>query len=166
MTAQMLQILLQDLVWGVGATIVSQLITYTAIGLALQQGPWLISKEIVEDNNGAIGAIFVIISLIVGVYAMLTTINGFSSEFVLGEYLFWTAFAFVTASIMTTILIWASCIWFAHSNKLHGKSHKPETVRQFLKRELIIENNVGLGLYIMGLALPPFLVMLGIAISV
>ncbi len=143
--------ILEALAWSIFITLLSQVISLLVIsllGLPLKR----LAAEIQDRQNPAVGALFFIISLIVALYVSGVSGDGYnpSEETV-------TDLAWIFGGAGIAILFTLISFFIAH--QVLG-SVKNENLYQYLRRELIEEENAALAFFLGGLAVAPFLATL------
>ena len=141
---------LSALVWATIATVIS-LATSILLIWWLGLNPRRLAHEIDDVQNAGVGATFFIVSLItslfVSVFAGTVPTRAASAV----EDIGWAIVGVLISSIYTLILF-----FIAHREM----APKGETLRQYIHREIIVEQNAALALFLGGLALAPFLAVL------
>jgi hypothetical protein len=153
MNALLLQVI-YAVAWTIAATIVSQLVS---VGLMAWLGlpPKKLVREIEEVQNPAVGASFFIISLSVGLFIGLFTSNGFSinsADYVDPGFLVSTGWI-ILALVLGFALMWIS---FSIAYRMMGVENN-ESLKRYIQRELIEEQNSSLAFFLGGLAVVPFI---------
>lgn len=136
------------LVWAIFATVVSQAV---AIGLMWWLGlpPRKLVTEIEDVQNTAVGACFFIVSLAASIFISLMSTDGFTPDPTFAEGAFWVIGGLVVASLFTALL-------FIIAHRMMGRSNN-ESVYQYMRRELIDEQNAALAFFFGGLSVTPFI---------
>lgn len=140
--------------WTVAATVVSQLVS---IGLMTWLGlpPKKLVHEIEVVQNPAVGASFFIISLAVGLFIGLFTSNGFSSNS--PDYQD-PGFVVSTGWIILALVLGFGLMWisFEIAYRMMGVENG-ESLKRYIQRELVEEQNASLAFFLGGLAVVPFI---------
>jgi ABC-type multidrug transport system fused ATPase/permease subunit len=145
---QVAQQLFGALVWSILSIVVSQ---GTSVLLMAWLGlpPSKLVHEIEEVQNSAVGASFFIVSLAVSFFIGMFTTAGFSESESLLIGAGWIAGALVLGWAFT----WVS---FAVAHRVMGREND-ETVLDYIKRELILEQNASLAFFLGGLSIACFI---------
>jgi hypothetical protein len=143
--------------WTIAATIVSQLVSVgvmTWLGLP----PKKLVREIEEVQNPAVGASFFIISLAVGLFIGIFTSNGFSINS--ADYQD-PGFAVSTAWIALALVLGFLLMWisFEVAYRMMGVENN-ESLKRYIQRELVEEQNASLAFFLGGLAIVPFIAVI------
>lgn len=143
--------------WTIAATLVSQLVS---IGLMSWLGlpPKKLVHEIEVVQNPAVGASFFIISLAVGLFIGIFTSNGFSinsADYVEPEW--WVSTLWIIGALLLgALLTWIS---FEVAYRLMGVENN-ESLKRYIQRELIEEQNASLAFFLGGLSIVPFIAVI------
>ena len=134
--------------WSILSVIVAQGIS---IGVMWFLGlpPKKLVHEIEETQNPAVGASFFIISLAVSFFISQFVTNGYTE----GESFIAGAGWIIGALALGTLMMWLSFI-IAHN--VMGRENN-ETVLDYIRRELIEEQNASLAFFLGGLAIVPYI---------
>ncbi|MEL6149705.1 MAG: hypothetical protein AAFU54_00200 [Chloroflexota bacterium] len=134
--------------WSVLSVVVAQVIS---IGLMWFLGlpPKKLVHEIEVRQNPAVGASFFIIALAVSFFISQFVTNGYTDVSTVLAGTGWI----VGALILGTLLMWLSFI-IAHN--VMGRENN-ETVLDYIRRELIEEQNASLAFFLGGLAIAPYI---------
>lgn len=135
--------------WTIAATVISQIVS---IGIMTWLGlpPKKLIHEIEEIQNSAVGACFFIISLAVGFFIGAFTSDGFSTnDASYPEATGWIVLALALGFALT----WLS---FEIAHRAMGVENN-ETTYQYIRRELIQEQNASLAFFLGGLSIVPFI---------
>ncbi len=145
-----LQLALSSLAWATAATVIS-------LGLSLLVIWWLglhirkLAAEIADVQNTAVGALFFVISLITSIFVGVLA-GGVPTQSGSGlEELAWIVGGVAVAAIYMLVIF-----WIAHREM----GPKGETLRQWVHREIITEQNAALAFFLGALAVPPFIAVL------
>ncbi len=136
------------LLWTTLAVVVSQSVSFLVMwGLGLT--PKRLVHEIEDVQNPAVGAMFFVISLAVALYIGIFFSSGYSEETTFGRSALWFATGLLVAHIylILTLII---------AHRLMDRQDN-ENVYQYLRRELIEEQNISLALFLGGLTITPFI---------
>jgi len=135
------------ILWSVAAVVVSQ---GTSILLMWWLGlpPKKLIHEIEEVQNPAVGAWLVIVSLAVSIFISQFVTNGYTDAGSILAGAGWIAGAFVLGTILMGINF-----FIAHQIM----DPKKETVIQYIRRELIEEQNASLAFFLGGLAVASYI---------
>jgi uncharacterized membrane protein YjfL (UPF0719 family) len=136
------------LLWTTLAVVVSQ-----AVSIGIMWGLGLTPKRLVHEiedvQNPAVGAMFFVISLAVALYIGVFFRNGYSGQTTFGQSALWFATGLLIASLyMFVTLMIAHRVMDRQDN---------ESVYQYLRRELVEEQNISLALFLGGLTITPFI---------
>jgi hypothetical protein len=156
MNELMLQVIFA-IAWTVAATIVSQLV---CIGLMAWLGlpPKKLVHEIEVVQNPAVGASFFIVSLAAGLFIGLFTSDGFSinsADYQDPGFVVSTGWI-ILALFLGLLLMWIS---FEVAYRLMGVENN-ESLKRYIQRELIEEQNASLAFFLGGLAIVPFIAVI------
>ncbi len=146
-----LDLVVTALLWATFATVVSQAIS---IGLmwALGLPPRRLVKEIEDVQNPAVGATFFIVSLGTALWTSLLASDGVPNPAPPLETMVWIGGGFVIATLYTMIL-------FVIAHRLMGRE-PGESVYDYLRREIVQEQNAAVAFFMGGLAIAPYLAIL------
>jgi ABC-type multidrug transport system fused ATPase/permease subunit len=133
--------------WSIAAVVVSQ---GTSILLMWWLGlpPKKLIHEIEEVQNSAVGACFFIVSLAVSIFISQFVTNGYTDEGSIIAGAAWIAGAFVLGTVIMGINF-----FIAH----RVMDPQDETVIQYIRRELIEEQNASLAFFLGGLAIASYI---------
>lgn len=137
------------LLWTTLAVVVSQATSFFVIwGLGLS--PKRLVHEIEDVQNPAVGAMFFSISLAVALYIGIFFSSGYStSETTFGQSALWFVVGLLIAHLYMILTL-----FIVH--RLMDRKND-ENVYQYLRRELVEEQNVSLALFLGGLTITPFI---------
>lgn len=136
------------ILWTTLAVVVSQSVSIGVMwGLGLP--PKRLVHEIEDVQNPAVGAMFFIISLAVALYIGVFFSSGYSGESTFERSALWFIVGLVVAHVYMIIALVAA-------HRLMDRKDN-ETVYQYLRRELIEEQNISLALFLGGLTITPFI---------
>ena len=145
-----LELALSSLAWATAAMTISLVLSLLVVwwlGLPVRK----LAAEIADVQNTAVGALFFIISLITSIFVGVLA-GGVPSVSANGlEELAWIVGGVVVASIYMVI-----AFWVAHREM----GPKGESLRQWIHREIITEQNAALAFFLGALAIPPFIAVL------
>lgn len=136
------------LLWSTLAVVISQLVSIGIMwGLGLS--PKRLVHEIEDVQNPAVGAMFFVISLAVALYIGVFFGTGYSPETTFERSALWFAAGLLVAHIYVIITL-------VIAHRLMDRVDN-ESVYQYLRRELIAEQNASLALFLGGLTIVPFI---------
>jgi hypothetical protein len=142
---------LSAIIWAILVTLVSQVVSILVLwGLSLP--PKKLIHEIEVVQNPAVGAIFFIVTLTASLFISQWAADPRSASGASGEDALWLIGGILVALITTGIV-------FMIAHRVMGREND-ENVYQYLKRELIEEQNVSLAFFMGGLAFAPFMAVL------
>jgi uncharacterized membrane protein YjfL (UPF0719 family) len=141
--------ILAAIIWTTLAVVISQAVSIGVMwGLGLS--PKQMVHEIEDVQNPAVGAMFFVISLAVALYIGVYFSSGYSPiEASFGRSALWFVAGLVIAHVYVVLTL-----EIAH--RLMGRVNN-ETTYQYLRRELIDEQNISLALFLGGLTITPFI---------
>jgi len=136
------------LLWSVVSIAISQV---TSIMLMAWLGlpPKKLVHEIEEVQNPAVGACFFIVSLAVAFFVGMFTSNGFTDAEGVLAGTGWIVGALVLGAAFTTLS-------FVVAHRVMGREND-ESVLDYIKRELILEQNASLAFFLGGLSIVCFM---------
>jgi uncharacterized membrane protein YjfL (UPF0719 family) len=142
-----IDLVLSALFWATFAIVISQAV---AIGLMWWLGlpPRKLAVEIEDVQNTAVGASFFIVSLAAAIFISLMSTSGFTPDPSFAEGTFWIIGGLIVASLYTAIL-------FIIAHRLMGRKES-ESIYDYMRRELIQEQNAALAFFLGGLSVTPF----------
>lgn len=143
-----LDLILSAVFWTTFATIVAQVV---AIGLMWWLGlpPKKLAFEIEDIQNTAVGASFFVISLAAALFIGLMATDGFTEDPSFLESTLWVVGGLLVAMIYTALL-------FVIAHRAMRPSNN-ENAYQWIRRELIDEQNSSLAFFLGGLSVTPFI---------
>lgn len=136
------------LVWATFAVIVSQG-TSILIMWWLGLPPGKLTHEIEDVQNPAVGACFFIISLTASLFVGFMTSSGFTPDPSFWEGAAWIIGGVVVASLYTALI-------FVIAHRLMGRQPN-ENVYDYIRREIVKEQNAAVAFFLGGLAVTPFI---------
>ncbi|MBZ0310213.1 MAG: hypothetical protein K8I82_29405 [Anaerolineae bacterium] len=147
-----MDLVFEAILWTLVATIIAQLVTIILLWM-LGLKPQLLTHEIEDAQNAAVGAAFFIVSFIASIFVSVLASDGFTqSDYTSAESAAWIIGGTIGASFYSLALFW---IAFRVMQPLEG-----ETLYSYLQRELIAEQNAALAFLLGGLAVAPFMAVL------
>jgi uncharacterized membrane protein YjfL (UPF0719 family) len=145
------ELMLTALIWATAAIVISLTVSIGLmrwLGLPLKQ----LIHEIEDVQNTAVGACFFIISLTVSLFVSVYFSTGFSRIESFVDSAVWFASGLVICFVYIVVIL--TVIRRAIDRV------KTETTYQYLRRELIEEQNAALAFFLGGITMPPFLAVL------
>lgn len=142
------ELVISAVLWAVFATVVSQMVAILLMW-ALGLPPKKLTREIEDVQNPAVGAIFFIISLGAAIFVSLMSSEGFTPDPDALESTLWIVGGLLVASVFT-LISWVIAYYIM-------EPLKGENLYQYLRRELIQEQNAALAFFLGGLAIVPFI---------
>lgn len=139
----------------IGWSILSILIaqgTSIAIMTILGLPPKKLIHEIEEVQNAAVGAVFFIVSITVAFFVGMFTTNGYTDAGGVLPGAAWIVGAFIMGMGFT----WIN---FIVAHRVMGREND-ETVLDYIRRELVLEQNASLAFFLGGLSIVPFISVL------
>lgn len=136
------------LLWTTMAVVISQLVSI-GIMWVLGLSPKRLVHEIEDVQNPAVGAMFFVIALAVAIYISVFFSSGYSVETDFGQSALWFTTGLLIAAVYLIITL-----MIAH--RLMDRVDN-ESVYQYLRRELVQEQNLSLALFLGGLTITPFI---------
>ncbi len=136
------------LAWATFAIVVSQG-TSILIMWGLGLPPSKLTHEIEDVQNPAVGAFFFIISLIASIFVGFMTTSGFTPDPSTLESAAWIIGGLVIASLYTALI-------FMIAHRMMGRQPN-ENVYDYIRREVIKEQNAAVAFFLGGLAVTPFI---------
>jgi uncharacterized membrane protein YdjX (TVP38/TMEM64 family) len=146
--------MLEAIIWTIVIIALSQVISF-AIVWWLGVPPSQMEHEIEEKQNGAVGAIFFIVTLIVTIFISVLSSNGFTGAASDEAGIIWTIGGVVVGTILTFLNIFIVFRWMGQDEREAG-----ESMYRYFQRELIDEHNLALAFFIGGLAAAPYIAIL------
>ena len=145
-----LEQVISAIVWATLATAIS-----VSVGLLLiwwfGLNPRRLAHEIDDVQNAGVGATFFIVSLITSLFVSVLAGGVPTRSVSVAEELGWAVVGVLVSVVYTLIEF-----FIVH----RAIAPKGESLRQYLHREIVIEQNAALALFLGGLALAPFLAIL------
>jgi hypothetical protein len=139
---------IEAVVWAVGITVLSQAISIGLMRL-LGLSPRKLAQVIEDEQNPAVGAVFFIVALITALYLGLVSGDGYDSTGSNMEDFLWIVGGVVLAFVLTSI---SFMIAYRVMKPVPG-----ENFLQYVRREIVTEQNVSLAFYLGALAIAPFM---------
>jgi hypothetical protein len=136
------------LVWATFAVFVSQLASIGVMWL-LGLPPRKLTHEIEDVQNPAVGAVFFIISLTASIFVGFMTTSGFTPDPPFLESAAWIIGGLLLALVYTWIL-------FIVAHRVMGRLPN-ENVYDYIRREIVLEQNSSLAFFLGGLTVSPFI---------
>jgi len=139
---------LEAILWALGITLLAQGISIGIMWL-LGLPPKKLTAAIEDEQNPAVGALFFIVALIVALYLGLVGGDGYQSTGSNTEDFLWIIGGVLLAVVFTAI---SFAIAYRVMTPIKG-----ENFYQYLRREIIVEQNVSLAFFLGALAIAPFM---------
>lgn len=145
-----MDVIVNTLLWATAATVGSQLIATLLVAL-LGVPPKKLAHELEETQNVAVGSIFFMISLTAAIFIGVLAAEPSEADSTLATWA-WIGGGVVLASLYTAINF-----YIAHEvlEPLEG-----ENVYNYIRRELVDEQNAALAFFLGGLMVAPFISVL------
>lgn len=149
---------LSAILWSLAAVIISQLVSIglmSWLGLPIKK----LTHEIEDVQNPAVGASFFIISLAVAFFVGMFTTDIFIRDpqpaLPFLNNLLWILGALVLSSLI--VFVNFQIAYNLMGKEQHGELDRKESMMEYIRRELIEEQNASLALFLGGLAVVPFI---------
>lgn len=136
------------LVWATFAVIVSQATSIVLMWI-LGLPPRKLTHEIEDVQNTAVGACFFIISLTASIFVGFMTSDGFTTDPSFIEGAAWIIGGLILGFVYTFIL-------FMIAHRVMGRLPN-ENVYNYIRREIVLEQNAALAFFLGGLSVTPFI---------
>lgn len=143
-------------IWSVVSILISQIVSVTLMAW-LGLPPKKLTHEIEVIQNPAIGASFFIVSLTVAFFVNMFTTDVFSRSVTPEEADFLTSTGWIVGALALGTLFMLTNFMIAH--RVMGRENN-ESVFDYIKRELIEEQNVSLAFFLGGLSVVPYISVL------
>jgi len=144
------------IVWSILAVIISQV---TSVGLMAWLGlpPKKLTHEIEVVQNPAVGAVFFIVSLTVALFVSMFVTDLFDTNRQSSD----VTYIVGTAWIVGAFLLGMGLSWinFMIAHRVMGRENN-ESLYDYIRREIVEEQNAALAFFLGGLAIAPFIAVL------
>lgn len=145
------ELMLAALAWATAAIVISLLVS-VALMRMLGLKPKDLVHEIEEVQNPAVGACFFIVALTTSLFISVYSSGGFSVVRSFADSALWFASGLLVSAVYVVVLLTVA-------QRVMDRQ-KGEALYQYLRRELVEEQNAALAFFLGGLTMPPFIAVL------